>query len=335
MRKSPKGKATRRDVAARAGVSVATVSYVLSGRPGVKISGKTREAVLESARALDYHPSYIGTALTTRRSRNIGVLFKTLHHLNYHFYREILIGAGTRMEEENYQLLLFFRTAGLRLADTLSSGRADGIFVIQSDNEEEPIVELAERGVPMVLINHRAPAMPSRMAAEVMPDHQGMMEGAVGAFAAAGKRKIMLVSPATWANSALNTAFFCACARRSAEGLTASRLNRGTLPEFAEQFRKLIGGKDRPEAVFFNRFEYAQTACGILAEKGLVPGKDMLLAACTPEEAPESFGFPLTLYRYDGMTMGETAWALMKKIFAGTNEPLEKRKVPFVKSVFP
>lgn len=335
MRKSGNTKATRRDVAARAGVSVATVSYVLGGRPGVKISGKTREAVLEAARQLDYHPSYIGTALTTRRSRNIGVLFRTLHHLNYHFYREILIGAGTLMEEENYQLLLFFRTARVRLVDIMNSGRADGIFVIQSDNEEQPIVELAESGVPMVLINHRAPEIPGRKAAEVMPDHRGMMEDAVSAFCAAGRKKIMLVSPATCANSALNTAFFCACARRSAEGLTASRLNRGTLLEFEEQLRELIVRKKLPDAFFINRFEYAQAACRVFAEKGIVPGKDIDLAACTPEEAPGSFDFPLTLYRYDGMTMGKTAWELMKKIFAGINEPLEKRSVPFLKSIFP
>jgi len=45
---------TRDDVARRAGVSGATVSYVLSDTPGVRIGKKTREAVRKAAVELGY-----------------------------------------------------------------------------------------------------------------------------------------------------------------------------------------------------------------------------------------------------------------------------------------
>ena len=112
-------KITRRDVAKYAGVSVATVSYVLGNHPGIKIRPETRARVLHAAQVLNYRPSYIGTALTTRRSFNIGVLFRTLHHLNYHFYREILISAGNSMVPESYHLLLFFRSSGFVIVSSL------------------------------------------------------------------------------------------------------------------------------------------------------------------------------------------------------------------------
>ena len=50
-------KPSSKDVAREAGVSQATVSYVLNNVPGVKIKAETREAVLAAARKLNYYPN--------------------------------------------------------------------------------------------------------------------------------------------------------------------------------------------------------------------------------------------------------------------------------------
>ena len=55
--------ATSADVAARAGVSRATVSYVLNDRPGISIPEATRQRVREAAAALDYVPNHSARAL--------------------------------------------------------------------------------------------------------------------------------------------------------------------------------------------------------------------------------------------------------------------------------
>lgn len=75
-------KATRRPVslrmvAARAGVSIATVSRVVSGNPG-RISQSTAKLVSDAARTLDYRPDSVGQALRTGESRVIGVLAANL-----------------------------------------------------------------------------------------------------------------------------------------------------------------------------------------------------------------------------------------------------------------
>jgi DNA-binding LacI/PurR family transcriptional regulator len=61
-----------RDVARLAGVSHQTVSRVLNDHP--KVARETRERVAEAIRQLDYRPSSSARALTTGRSRTLGVI---------------------------------------------------------------------------------------------------------------------------------------------------------------------------------------------------------------------------------------------------------------------
>lgn len=69
------GRVTIRDVAARAGVSPATVSFVLNETPGQVLRPETRTRVREAAAELGYTPHRIAQALREGRSRF--VLLKT------------------------------------------------------------------------------------------------------------------------------------------------------------------------------------------------------------------------------------------------------------------
>jgi DNA-binding LacI/PurR family transcriptional regulator len=71
---APPRRATGADVARRAGVSAATVSYVINDAPAQTIPSDTRERVLEAARALNYRPSVQARALRRGRSENVLLL---------------------------------------------------------------------------------------------------------------------------------------------------------------------------------------------------------------------------------------------------------------------
>ncbi len=71
-------KATVKDVAREAGVSVATVSYIMNNRTDQKISESTRKKVLQIANLLNYTPSHAAKTLATGRNNIIGVAY----HLN-------------------------------------------------------------------------------------------------------------------------------------------------------------------------------------------------------------------------------------------------------------
>ena len=65
---------TLSDVAARAGVSRTTASFVTTGRTDMRISADAQERVLRAARELDYRPSLLARSLRTNRSQTIGLL---------------------------------------------------------------------------------------------------------------------------------------------------------------------------------------------------------------------------------------------------------------------
>ena len=64
---------TRSDVARLAGVSTATVSYVLNGGPK-KVSQSTELRVREAAEKLGYHPNLIARALKSGSAKMLGMI---------------------------------------------------------------------------------------------------------------------------------------------------------------------------------------------------------------------------------------------------------------------
>ncbi|MCG5213291.1 LacI family DNA-binding transcriptional regulator [Streptosporangium sp. KLBMP 9127] len=64
----PAKRITSSDVARAAGVSRATVSFVLNDRPGLSITQETRRRVLEAAQRLDYRPHASARSLAAGRS---------------------------------------------------------------------------------------------------------------------------------------------------------------------------------------------------------------------------------------------------------------------------
>ena len=68
-------KVTAKDVAREAGVSEATVSYVLNGREDQKISPQTRKKILQIANLMNYVPSHAAKSLATGHSNTIGISY--------------------------------------------------------------------------------------------------------------------------------------------------------------------------------------------------------------------------------------------------------------------
>lgn len=73
---SKEKKITVRDVAREAGVSVATVSYILNNRADQKISAATKKKVLQIANLLNYKPSHAAKSLAQGRNNIIGITYE-------------------------------------------------------------------------------------------------------------------------------------------------------------------------------------------------------------------------------------------------------------------
>jgi LacI family transcriptional regulator len=93
-------RATIRDVAARAGVSIKTVSRVLNDERYVRAD--TRERVREAMAALSFHPSLAARSLGGRRSFQIGLI---CDNPNPYYLHELQGGIRDRAAEQGVRLI--------------------------------------------------------------------------------------------------------------------------------------------------------------------------------------------------------------------------------------
>ena len=73
-------RATLRDVAAAAGVSVTTVSLVLNNRPA-RVSVEKRKAIAQAVKRLNYVPNQNARSLVTRRSELVALIVPDIENL--------------------------------------------------------------------------------------------------------------------------------------------------------------------------------------------------------------------------------------------------------------
>ena len=95
-------KATIREVAKHAGVSIKTVSRVVNNEPNVRPA--TRERVMHAVAALDYEPHPAARGLAGRRTFSIGLLYENPHEFSY--IQKVLEGAYAACEANGHALTL-------------------------------------------------------------------------------------------------------------------------------------------------------------------------------------------------------------------------------------
>ncbi len=93
--------ATIREISQRAGVSIATVSKVLNGKPGV--NQNTANEILEIADSLNYRPNLNARFLKSGKSKTLGIITEDLTVFNS---PEIVDGIAVACEEHSYHYIL-------------------------------------------------------------------------------------------------------------------------------------------------------------------------------------------------------------------------------------
>ncbi|GAA1485748.1 LacI family DNA-binding transcriptional regulator [Brachybacterium fresconis] len=128
-------------VAARAGVSIATVSRVFAD--SAKVAPRTRDTVLAAARDLRYVPAAAARALAVRRSKALGVV---LPHIDGPYYAELLVGFEVAASELGLSVVLALATPQEKNPSAVLDllGRVDGIaFMARSGADDELVAQVA------------------------------------------------------------------------------------------------------------------------------------------------------------------------------------------------
>jgi LacI family transcriptional regulator len=136
-------------VAARAGVSIATVSRVLRGT--VPVSPDTERRVREAIEELRYTPSRLGRGLAERQHTANGIVFPDL---SGPYYAEVVLGYESVAAELGRSVLILSshgRTAARDMVLDLAA-RVDGLVFCTRTVDDDLIHEVAASGIPVVLI---------------------------------------------------------------------------------------------------------------------------------------------------------------------------------------
>jgi LacI family transcriptional regulator len=157
-------RATIKDVAKRAGVSTATVSFVLNDNPKEAISKTVRERVLDAARALSYHPSAAAAALARRRVRNVALVFyKDDDAMTNPFYSFVVQGAVKEAAEQGYDLMFSYvetTYAGYQTLPKLVREKNAGGVLFVKRIEPRMVRDIQSLGIPVVTVDN-SPRMDS------------------------------------------------------------------------------------------------------------------------------------------------------------------------------
>lgn len=143
------------DVARRAGVSPAAVSFTVNDRPGV--SDETRDRIRSAAQELGWRPSASARALTESRARAIGlILHRDPAALEMDaFFVRFLSGIERALAVRDCALLLQLLPAGtadLEAYERLAAaGRVDGFLLTDIERDDPRLDVLTAAAMPAVV----------------------------------------------------------------------------------------------------------------------------------------------------------------------------------------
>ncbi|MNB79320.1 HTH-type transcriptional regulator DegA [compost metagenome] len=145
-------KPTIYDVAREAGVSIATVSKVLNNNG--RISDKTREKVSRVMEELNYQPSLVASALTSRRTGTIGLMIPDIANP---FFAETARGIEDYAQQQGSDLIVCSTDRddekAARYTSLLLRKRVDGLIIASHTGQTEMIRRLLADRVPLVLFS--------------------------------------------------------------------------------------------------------------------------------------------------------------------------------------
>ncbi|UXX82692.1 LacI family DNA-binding transcriptional regulator [Roseovarius pelagicus] len=185
-----RGAPTLSDVAARAGVSTATVSRCLNS-PG-SVSGPTRTRVMQAVDDLDYTPNFGARMMASRRTRTIGAIVPTMDDAAYacglHTFQVDLQNAG-------YALLLastgYDPSAEMEQAHALLARGAEAILLVGHRHDAALYDYLHRQAVPVLAAWSLDATLPCP---SVGVDNRAAMQALATEVIAIGHRQIATIS---------------------------------------------------------------------------------------------------------------------------------------------
>ena len=315
---------TQREIAAKLGLSTATVSLALRDSP--MIAEETRRLVREAMAEAGYVPNIAAAALRTGRTGIVGVSF---HNIAHQFFAEMLIAIEETLAAAG--TAVFINNHGedgrnfARFIDRLAAYGADGLIVSPPPHVTvEALRPIRERGVPVVYTSRHIRS--DEAADRVVNADTLAMRRAAGRLIGLGHREIVLLGGRPGTTVAEDRA------RGFREELEAAGLPwpgdlwlqcRPRLMEGAEAARRALARSPRPTGfVCFNDL-VAFGAMNAIRAAGLEPARDVAVVGIGGTDEAAAFHPALTTVLDNPAKIGRKAARMLLRRLADPAAPPE------------
>jgi DNA-binding LacI/PurR family transcriptional regulator len=268
------------DIAQRAGVTKAAVSFALNNQPGV--SPSTRQRILEIAREIGWQPNSAARALSDGRAGAFGlVIDRPAGFIGAEpFFMQLIAGIQGELADRHTALLFTMaedRDAEIELYRTWwAQRRVDGVFMVDLKIDDPRIAVLRDLALPTVVLG--APEGAGGLSAVFTDDAEGART-VVDHLAKLGHRRIARVTGMTdlW-HTRIRTESFIDAARQA--GINASCVTADYTAEGgAGATETLLADPQPPTAIVYDNDLMAISGLGAAQRVGIdVPGELSLVA---------------------------------------------------------
>ncbi|NUT73160.1 LacI family DNA-binding transcriptional regulator [Pseudarthrobacter sp. C4D7] len=305
-----------KEVASRAGLSVATVSRALSGKTNV--SSRSRRLAQEAANELGFVPSYHASSLASGRSHNLGLVVPNVQRW---YFSSVLEGVSETLLDAGYDLTLYNvgeqpERRNSILTDFLLRKRLDAVIAVALVLSEEEIGQLLAVHRPMVGIGGALPG-----ASTIRIDDEGLASMATRHLIGLGHTRIAHLTGAT----ELTRDFKLPRLRQRGFAAAIAAAGLALKPEwqvtadftiqggYAAGRRLLGSAAERPTAVFAASDEMAVGIMLAARDFGLQVPQDLSVVGIDGHDLAETFGLTTVSQdpRGQGKLAASTALALL------------------------
>lgn len=300
------------DIAQRAGVTKAAVSFALNGQPGV--SAATRERILAIAAEIGFQPSSAARALTAGKAGAFGlVIDRPARTLGIEpFFMQLISGIQAELTQQHVTLLF---TLATDTGDEIemyrqwwAQRRVDGVFVVDLQMHDRRIAELEKLHMPAVVVG--TPRGSGSLPA-VWQDDRAAMETVVSHLAGLGHERIARVGGfGRYWHSALRTEAFAAIA--AAAGLRAESAEADySATGGARATRTLLESERPPTAIVYDSDVMAVAGLGMAQRMGVSVPSGLSLVSWDDSVLCELVHPAVTALRRDIAAAGAAAARLL------------------------
>ncbi len=323
------GRASIRDVAKRANVSLTTASHALNDKG--RINPETRARVLDAAKALGYAPNISALNLRSGRTRTIGLALPDdgdarpgpAAYFAVDYYMEVTMAAVATAFEHEHALIVLPPLRGLPELRRLAM---DGAIVVSARHDDRRLTLFEAAGLPTVSLDDD-PTRGDAWAVKV--DTYANTIRMLDHLRASGARRIAVVTPElpwAWVDGTDAAAEEWIAADGGPHRLIRVRGDRDPA-SVAAAIGELLDRPDPPDAVFALAQWIAAGARSAAAERDLSIPDDLMLAVGIDSTEARTSTPPLTALDLRPADVTREAVALLLARLEGA-PPLEHRAVP-------